>query len=197
MAKQLSIGLFGGTFDPVHLGHLLVADDVLLKMKLDKIIFIPSALPPHKQLVGASARHRLRMVRLAIQGMPVFEFSNIEIRRPGRSYSIETVMAMRQKYPGSRLYFIAGADTLKEIQTWNRADELLKICQFVVMTRAGYNLEEMMSGLKYPGRFRVVHVRDVEISSTDIRRRIQDKQSIHFLVTPGVERYLKSHKLYL
>ncbi len=138
------LGILGGTFNPIHYGHLAAAEEVRDRLKLDRILFIPSYLPPHKLEENVpSAVQRMEMVRLATEGNPSFEPSDIEIKRGGRSYTIDTIEALRQAYPGTELYFITGLDSFLEIQTWHEWERLLTLCCFVVLSRPGYHFIDL------------------------------------------------------
>lgn len=141
----MRIGILGGTFNPIHIGHLSSAEEILDIFRLDKIVFIPAARPPHKETVGiADPFDRLIMTILATNSHPKWVVSPIELNREGKSYSIETIKSMRQEYgQESELYFIVGIDAFSEVSTWKRADELLKSCNFIVTSRPGYHLEEL------------------------------------------------------
>jgi len=144
-------GVFGGTFNPIHVGHLLVAEEVRQIFGLERVVFVPSAIPPHKSPEGLiPVEHRLNMALLATLDNPYFEVSTIEAERGGRSFTYDTLQAFRARLPeDSRLYFILGADAFLEIDTWHRAEELFGLCQFVVISRPGISLgqvEEYLAG---------------------------------------------------
>lgn len=214
------LGILGGTFNPIHYGHLAAAEEVRDRLKLDRVLFIPSFLPPHKHEEDApSAVQRLEMIRLAISGNPTFEPSDIEIRRGGRSYTIDTIDALRQAYPDAELYFIAGLDSFLDIQTWHDWEQLLSRCCFVVLSRPGYRFidlmkidfmkhaEQELSGLDR-GELTQAVVRSgaftvclemiplYDISSTDIRKRINEGSSIKYLLPDAVENYIIKNRLY-
>ncbi len=190
-------GIIGGTFDPIHLGHLVIAQTALYEFRLDKIYFIPSGQPPHKTGVTA-AEHRYRMTLLATIDNPQFLVSRVELDRSGPSYTYDTVQSFLEEFRQGELYFITGADVLPELHKWYRYQELLRSCQFVVVTRPGfclhntYNLtSEEVQCLKY------LEVPLLEVSSTDIRRRVQMGRPIRYLVPSAVEDYICKHGLYL
>ena len=138
------LGILGGTFNPIHLGHLAAAEEVRDRLKLEKVIFIPSFLPPHKiEEDMPSAVQRQEMVRLAIKGNPHFTVSDMEIRRGGRSYTIDTIEALRQAHIGADLYFITGLDSFLEIGTWKEWQRLMALCSFVVLSREGYRFRDI------------------------------------------------------
>ncbi len=140
----LRLGILGGTFNPIHSGHLAAAEEVRARLQLERILFIPSAIPPHKQDEEVpSALHRMEMVRIATAGNPVFELSDIEIRRGGKSYTVDTIELLRQIHGGADLYFITGLDSFLEIRTWSRWEKLLSQCRFVVLSRPGYRFADL------------------------------------------------------
>jgi nicotinate-nucleotide adenylyltransferase len=215
------IGILGGTFNPVHYGHLAAAEEVRDRLNLDRILFIPSFIPPHKQEGDVpSAFHRMEMVRLAIAGNPAFIPSDIEIRRGGRSYTIDTIEALRAEHPGDELFFITGLDSFLDIQTWNHWDRLLTLCSFVVLSRPGYRFTDLLkisflqpakrdiTGLDCGERARAI-VREgaitvfletiplYDISSTDIRRRTREGRSVKYLLPDAIEIYIIKNKLYV
>ena len=189
----MRIGLFGGTYNPIHTGHLIVAQDIVRKLKLDKMIFIPCGVPPHK--VGydmLSSEHRYNMVKLAIKDDPEFEVSDIEVKRDGKSYSIDTAMYFKKKYPDARIFFIIGADILPALHTWKDIDKLINECEFVIMTRP--NHKTRAAKVRNVGHF--LDVRDVEVSSTEIRSLIRSGRGIRYMVPREVEKYINEHKIY-
>jgi len=186
------IGLLGGTFDPVHIGHLLMARASMETMGLDKVIFIPSCVPPHKKTPTLfMARDRLEMVRVAIKGNSQFEVSDFEVKKGGRSYSVNTVKHFREIFsPETKLFFIVGGDAIKELDDWKNVDEIKKMCSFVSVNRPGYTRGD--AKLKY----HAVTMNGIEMSSTEIRKRIQQGKTIQYLVPDSVLRYIKRHRLY-
>lgn len=214
------LGILGGTFNPIHYGHLAAAEEVRDRLELDRVLFIPSHLPPHKSEEGVpSAVHRMEMVRLAIAGNDHFEASDLEIKRGGTSYTIDTIKALNQTYPDAELYFITGLDTFREIQTWHQWEMLLTLCCFVVLPRPGYcfadlirsdfmkSAEKELSALDRgdkthalirSGSFTLVleKVPLYDISSTDIRERVKVGRSIKYHLPEAVELYIMKMRLY-
>lgn len=207
-------GLFGGTFDPVHLGHLRCAEEVLELFALDRLLFIPAGIQPLKADRDILPfHHRERMLRLAIEGNPSFAISDVEEKRGGRSYSIETVQHFLDTAPdGTELFFILGQDAFDEFPMWREWQELLRLCNFVVMTRPGhearnqadvfppdvaslFRYDAATDGFRGPGDrcifFRTLALLD--ISSTDIRARVRARRSIRYLVTDPVRDYILSN----
>lgn len=214
------IGILGGTFNPVHYGHLAAAEEVMHRLGLDKVLFIPTFIPPHKQDEDLpSGAHRLEMVRIAVQGNPAFEPSDIEIRRGGRSYTIDTIEELHRSLPGAEFYFLTGIDTFLEIQTWHRWQHLLAQCIFVVLSRPGYrftdleridfmrpsrpDFEKMDGGslaqaVVRTGAYSVFleMIPLYDISSTDIRARVKQGGSVKYLLPDAVENYIIKNKFY-
>ena len=202
--KGERIGILGGTFNPPHIGHLVLAQDAIECLRLDRIILIPCSHPPHKTCTDlAPARERLAMVRGAVRGCPRVEVSDIEIRRGGLSYAVDTLTELRERFPNATLIFMIGSDSLPDLHLWRRIDELLGLCQFAVFHRPGHAAKETKpESLRLPAaRARrilrnVFRVHAVEVSSSEIRDRIALGKSIRFLVHPAVERYIESRHLY-
>ena len=198
------LGILGGTFNPVHLGHLLMAQDALEQFRLDRVIFMPCARPPHKTVTDlAPDADRLAMLRLAIKGDPRFRVSDLELKRGGVSYTIETIRALQKKHPGARLHFIIGSDSLYELHGWREIADLLRRCVFVTLERPGFSPARMTARRlrledPWPGRLArtVFRGHAVDISSTEIRRRVEKGRSIHYLVSAGVEAYIQKKDLY-
>ena len=210
-------GLFGGTYDPIHLGHLRCAEEVLEIFDLNRIIFVPASKPPHKiDAEITSFYHREQMITLAIEGNPVFSFSNVEKERKDTSYSVETVEYILKKYMENlELYFILGQDAFHAIQTWKDWQRLLLLCNFVVMTRPGYEdrglegilpadfasrftYDDTVKGFRGPTGH-VIFFRGVtflDISSSDIRQRVRAGKSIKYLVPDAVRHYIAKNSLY-
>lgn len=197
------IGVFGGTFDPVHSGHLIVAEEVREKLKLAEIIFVPAGEPWLKDGRDiASANHRIAMLRRALRGNPYFKLSTIEVKRPGPSYTLETMAFFRQKFgKKANLYFILGSDALADLPRWKEPERLIEICQLVAFINPSLpalslaSLESQLPGLN--SRVIWIEVPQVEISSSKIRQRRAEGLSIRYLVPQAVEKYILANKLYL
>lgn len=200
--RRKRVGILGGTFDPIHVGHLMTAEAVRLEYKLDKVIFIPAAMPPHKldQQV-TEAIHRYTMTVLATVSNPYFEVSSIEMDRPGPSYTIDTIYQLLETCgDDTDFFFITGADTIQEIQTWDRIEELLGLCEFVAAKRPGClpNVDNIIEYFGDLGRERIhsLETPELEISSTDIRSRVKRGYSIKYIVPTAVEHYIYKKGLY-
>lgn len=198
------IGIMGGSFNPVHIGHLIAAQDAMDHMGLQRVIFVPAAQPPHKHGVPlASAADRVAMLRLAVGDDPRFEVSTDEIDRGGVSYTVDTLRRFRDRMPGAELHLIVGGDSLLELHTWREIGEILATAEIVTVGRPGVAIPELTSRTlrlpePWPERLarNVVAGHHIEISSTDIRNRVARRQSIRFLVPAAVERYISDYGLY-
>jgi nicotinate-nucleotide adenylyltransferase len=188
--------VMGGTFNPPHIAHLICAEEVYELLKFDKVLFIPSARPPHKNNNEVlDAHHRHNMTILATEANPHFEVSRIELDRPGRSYTIETVKELKQIYGNdSEIRWIVGADAILEMLSWKSIDELLEICHFVGINRPGYDPGHASE--KVLKKIQRIDVTNVDISSSEIRQRVYLGKSIKYLVTLSVEDYIYKNGLY-
>lgn len=202
MAHRQAIGILGGTFDPVHYGHLVAAQYAACGFNLDRVIFMPAAQPPHKNAAGVlEARHRLAMVQLAIADNPAFEMSTLEVDRSGVSYTIDTVAALLEAYPQTDIYFIMGMDSIYILDTWKDVQRLVTMCRFIVVTRPNYCLNRSDPALQeVPDQFwqqaDFLEIPAMDISSTDLRARVQQGKPIRYLLPPAVEKYIYDHGLY-
>lgn len=196
------IGIMGGTFDPIHMGHLVMAEAVRMDYALDKVLFIPTGISPHKtQFPVTSAIHRYIMTMMATYSNPYFFLSPIERDRPGPSYTIDTVRALVAQYePGTEFYFLTGTDAVLELHTWNNIYELLDLCHFVAASRPGkirtIEQEIQRLGPKAVERIHRLTTPELEISSTDIRERVRMGKSIRYFVPENVEHYIHKEGLY-
>lgn len=187
----MKIGILGGTFNPIHIGHLILAEEAREKLVLDKVIFVPCYLPPHKDNSDiASAAMRLMMLKLAISGNQYFSVSDIEIKRDGRSYTIDTMKEFKIRYPQDELYFVIGSDLLNYLSDWKDLDEIIKMVKFIVATRPGYPLE------KIPSYIKTMAIRAVDVSGFEIRKCIKENKSFRYLVPEAVHKYIIRNKLY-
>jgi nicotinate-nucleotide adenylyltransferase len=213
-----TIGLFGGTFDPIHLGHLRAAAEVRRRARLDRILFIPSFLPPHKKAgMVASAADRLRMVELACRGNKGFEASPVEVEAGEKSYSILTLRKIRALSPAARRFFIMGVDAFLDIGTWREYQRVLQECFFIVMGRPGFELDRardvldgklrdsigpLATGAGAAGplppqtRIFLLPIRALDISSTAIRERVRRGETLDGFVPEAVEAHIRERKLY-
>jgi len=191
----MKIGIFGGSFNPPHIGHLIVIECVRDYFRFDKILFIPSAQPPNKHdSLLAPASCRLEMLRMAVTPNPNYEVSDIEIERKGISYTIDTITALAGLYPRASLSLIIGADNIIEFETWKSPDDILSKAELVVMSRPGFDVHPSKG--KFMRTAQYINVPMIGISGTDIRRRIKLGHSIHYLVLSPVEEYIIRKRLY-
>ena len=204
MARR--IGLFGGSFNPIHCGHLIVARAVAETLRLESVLLLPSARPPHKPGLSADdAAHAAEMVKLAIAHERLFEFSGFDLTRPGPTYTIDTVDHFAREFgPDAELFWIIGADSLRDLPTWHRVSELADACTIVTAARAGTPAPDLsaLRGILNPEQLEklrggVLSTPRIDISSSDIRRRAQQGLSTRYLVPDAVGTYIESNRLYL
>ncbi|WP_290033774.1 nicotinate-nucleotide adenylyltransferase [Ligilactobacillus cholophilus] len=185
------IGILGGTFNPIHLGHLIIADQVLDQLDLDKVLFMPDNIPPHIDHKKAiSAEKRLKMLELATQDNPKFGVEDYEIKKGGISFSIDTFRELTKLHPENKYYFIIGGDMVEYLPKWREIDELVNLVQFIGVRRPGFSTKT-----KYPVIW--VDVPELAISSTLIRQKIKQGCSINYLVPKEVEEYIQKENLYI
>jgi nicotinate-nucleotide adenylyltransferase len=189
------IGIFGGTFDPIHYGHLIAAQNALETLGLDRLIFVPAGKPPHKCSWKISPPAiRYKMVKLGIMGNKYFTASDIELASECASYTVESLKKINKLFPGSELYLLIGLDQALTLSTWRKPEEILKICQVVVMARPGYRTVEIESQWRKKTVFLPVPL--IEISASDIRGRIFRGASVEYLVPARVREYIQQQGLY-
>lgn len=191
----LRLGVFGGSFDPIHLGHVLVADDVRRQLRLDRVLFIPTWRPPHKRGPLTSYRRRLEMTRLAIVGVPGFESCAVEQDRPGLSYTVDTLAELRSRYPGANLYLIVGSDQYRDVSSWQRPDLLTRLARVVVASRPGVERPDLFPGHD-PKRVLFRSIIPVEISAAKVRARLAKGSSVRYMLPVRVAEYVRRHRLY-
>ena len=192
----MKIAILGGTFNPIHNAHLLSAEQVRDGLGYDKVLFIPSARPPHKEPWDIiDPEHRYQMTRLAIKDNPDFEVSRIELDRNGASYAIQTIKELQSMYGDAcQLAWIIGADSLIEFTIWKDFDELLETCHFIATTRPNYCIDEALPNIH--NRVQVYSITGLNISASEIRERVRERRSIRYLVPHTVEDYIFQHELY-
>ena len=183
---MLKIGIYGGTFDPIHHGHLILARQACEELGLDQLIFVPAALSPFKKAACANGQARLSMLQAAIEGQDGFAVDDCELKRPPPSYSIDTVLEIREREQKSELFWLIGADNVDRLSNWHRFEDLNKLVKFVVLDRA-------CSELKSP--YLIVQ-RNIDISATEIRKRVASGRSIRYLVPKAVEEIIRRENLY-
>jgi nicotinate-nucleotide adenylyltransferase len=195
MPTSKRIGIFGGTFDPIHLGHLIVARQAAEKLGLDQVVFIPAGQPPHKGGEKLSpARERYQMVRLAVRGDGLFRVSDIEIRSKNSSYTVNTLKALKSKYKTAGLFLLLGLDQAALLSTWKEPQKLFELATVCVLSRPGFSRKEVKP--RWGKMIRFLPVSQIDISATGIRDRARRSQSIRYLVPESVARHIKNKKLY-
>lgn len=193
----MKIGIMGGTFDPIHMGHLIAAERAREGKGLDEVWFMPSYIPPHKELSGgALPEERLEMVKLAVSGCSYFQVIDIEIRRGGVSYTIDTVKELQLRYPEHMFHYIIGADMVQYLPKWNQIDELISRIGFIGLERPGFELDLSELEVSIRNKVTLVPMPAIEISSTDIRTRQARGSSIRYLVAEQVQLYIEGNGLY-
>lgn len=185
----MRLGVFGGTFDPPHIGHLIVAQDALVELDLDRVVFVPAGQPPHKRNEAITAAGiRLSMVRAAVAGTPGFAVDDIETRRVGPSWMVDTLRAISRRMPDAELYLLIGSDQYAEFDTWHEPAEIRRLARIVVLTRDGESVE--------PQGARALRVTRIDLSATEIRRRVRSGKPIRYLVPDSVEALIRLNGLY-
>ncbi|MDG2496746.1 MAG: nicotinate-nucleotide adenylyltransferase [Aquiluna sp.] len=191
-ARRLRVGVMGGTFDPIHHGHLVAASEAASTLGLDEVIFVPTGQPWHKKPVS-SAEHRYLMTVIATAANPQFTVSRIDIDRPGTTYTIDTLRDLASQYPDADLVFISGADAIAQILAWKEIDKVWSLAEFIAVSRPGHKLELPEAP---EGTISVLEVPALSISSTNIRSRAEEGKPIWYLVPDGVVQYIAKHQLY-
>ena len=199
--KKRKVGIMGGSFDPIHLGHLVVANEVLNIYKLDEIIFVPSGNPPHKNGLKANSFHRLLMVNMAVLSNDKFSVSDFEIKSLEKSYTLNTLREFRKLYDDSELYFITGTDAVIDLPNWYEPEEILKLCRFIAVSRPGMSIEEVNDKIneikkRFGGNIELLQVPMLQISSTNLRERFKMGISAKYLLPESVEQYIIKNGLY-
>jgi len=197
----MRLGVFGGTFDPIHHGHLVAADEVRARLNLDKVLFVPAGMPPHKLDQDISpTRHRLAMLQLAIASNPGFALSRVDLDRHGPCYTVDTLALLHDEFgPGTQLFFLMGMDSLADILTWRNPERLIRLAQIVVVGRPGFEADVTELDKVLPGaaeRITIVDTPLMEVSSSDIRQRVREGLPIRYQVPEAVEAYIRKYGLY-
>ncbi|MGE5589713.1 MAG: nicotinate-nucleotide adenylyltransferase [Bacillota bacterium] len=198
----MRLGILGGTFDPVHVGHLALAEASRTAFDLDRVLFVPTFMPPHKpEGAVASADDRLAMVRRAVEAAPHFAVSEVELERQGPSYTVDTLAELQRRHPGAELYFVAGADQVMALHTWRDPQRLVQLARVIAVTRPGYDLtrleeQERRLGPAAQGRFLPLAWLELGLSSTDLRRLLAEGRSVRYLVPDRVLEYIEERRLY-
>ena len=196
----LKLGIFGGTFDPIHYGHLRMAEEARERIGLDRVLFVPNQVSPFKvgKLISPCAQ-RIEMIRLAISGNPAFEFDTIELDRPGPSYTVDTLRAIKLRAPAeTELFFLTGADAVRDLAGWREPEEILRLTRLVAATRPGVSSDDIVRALPAAWRERILFLEmpELDIAATDLRERIRTGRSIRYLTSPAVEKFVTMRGLY-
>jgi nicotinate-nucleotide adenylyltransferase len=216
----LKVGIFGGTFNPIHYGHLRAAEEVKEKLAIDKILFIPSGNPPLKTRDIAEAKHRYEMARLALEDSTLFELSDIECRLPGKSYTIKTVEILNEMNPNSEFFLVLGIDAFLDIPNWRHPEELMKLTNFILISRPGLRFADLKTSpylkinrktfleldrkqtehytatLQTGNKAELLNITPIGISSTEIRNLVRRGKSLKYLLPAKVQSYIITNKLY-
>ena len=194
------IGAYGGTFDPPHLGHLIIASEIRAALELDEVVFIPAGVPPHKDPAQVSAAtDRLAMLRLAVEGNPAFRVDTIELDRAGRSFTADTLAAIHEREPEADLWFIMGSDSLNDLRTWRDPERIVALARLAVAVRPGWtpDLDAVVGSVpETAGRIDVLPTPLVDIASHELRQRVRQDRPIRYLVSDTVARYIAERSLY-
>ncbi len=195
----MRLGIVGGTFDPIHLGHVAMAEAAADCARLDLVLLIPTNVPPHRAAATAPAADRLAMCRLAAAGHPRLEASDLELRRPGPSYTVDTLRALARERPGAELFLVLGWDAARELRSWRSPEEVLRLARLVVVSRPGYPpptpADLAAAGLD-PARVLLCDAATPDVVATEVRRRVQQGDSPAGMLDPAVEAYVRRHRLY-
>ena len=195
------IGVIGGTFDPIHYGHLAAAEEARVRVNLERVLFVVARVPPHKLDEEVTlAEHRLAMVSLAIASNPYFEVSTVDMERPGPSYTVDTISILQeQSGQETELYFIMGMDSLAELPAWHEPQRLIRLCRLVAVKRPGFQMDLDQLEASLPGissQVQIIDMPEVDISSTELQERVRDGLPIKYQVPEEVETYINEHHLY-
>lgn len=195
------IGIMGGTFDPPHLGHLFIAEDARVRCELSRVVFVPNNVPAHAtgKRAHAEPEARWQMTLAAIRDNPHFEASRAELDRPGPSFAFDTLRAFGEQFPGAQLFFIVGADSIQDVPTWFRGDELFAMCRFIAVSRPGFDWEAAQNALTIQQRARVewLETPGLDVSSSEVRARVAQGWPVRYLVPTGVEHEIVARRLYV
>ena len=201
MSSKTRVGLMGGSFDPIHLGHIAIAGEARDALQLSHVLFLPSGRPPHKAHLGASPAQRLEMTRLAVEPLPWAQASDVEVCRQGTIYTVDTLQILSSQHPEAAFYYIIGADTLLDLPIWRNTQKVCTLCRFICLHRPGVADEAIGTALedlrsRYGAQVHLVPASGPDISSTEIRRRVARGQSTEGLLPGAVLAYIDRENLY-
>jgi nicotinate-nucleotide adenylyltransferase len=195
----VKLGIVGGTFDPIHLGHVAMAEAAADCAGLDQVVLLPASVPPHREAAVAPAEDRLAMTRIAVAGHPRLHVSDLELRRAGPSYTVDTLRTLARKRPGDELHLVLGWDAARDIRSWHQPDEVMRLGRLIVVSRPGYpsptTADLAAAGIDL-ARAVLCDVRTPDVDATDVRRMARADAGLEGLIHPGVEAYLRSRRLY-
>ncbi|MFW6278828.1 MAG: nicotinate-nucleotide adenylyltransferase [Bacillota bacterium] len=196
----MGIAIFGGTFDPIHMGHLIIAEQAYNDFDLEQIIFMPAGQPPHKANSNLTrGKHRLEMVKLAVSDNQHFNYSRLEFKKRGKSYTVDTLDYMKELYPDREISFLIGADSLLDIFNWRRPEYLLENASFIVARRPDFSLKDIFLDERFREYRNSISLLDnslIDISSSQIRALYRKNKSVRYLILPVIKRYVEEHNLY-
>ena len=201
MSSKTRVGLMGGSFDPIHLGHIAIAGEARDALQLSHVLFLPSGRPPHKAHLGASPAQRLEMTRLAVEPLPWAQASDVEVCRQGTIYTVDTLQILSSQHPEAAFYYIIGADTLLDLPNWRNTQKVCTLCRFICLHRPGVADEAIGTALedlrsRYDAQVHLVPASGPDISSTEVRRRVARGQSTEGLLPGAVRAYIDRENLY-
>ena len=210
MQGQEHIGIFGGTFDPIHLGHIKPSEDIAKQLGLNQVLLVPAHIPPHKTSTIANTKQRKEMVELVCRAHPLFSLDQRELNRSSTSYTIDSIKELKRLHPNAKLYFFIGTDSLISLPSWYQIQELLTLCHFVVATRPGYCLSKLLDESlqvritdninvvkqQNAGKILLLETCQVDISSTLIREKLSKNENCAEFLSPDVAQFIENHKLY-
>jgi nicotinate-nucleotide adenylyltransferase len=195
----MTLGVFGGSFDPVHFGHLRMAEEARIQAGLDRVLFVPTQVSPFK--VGRTVtpgEQRLEMLHIALADNPAFAASDVELTRPGPSYTVDTLRLLKEQYPTAELFFLTGTDAVRDLPKWRQPEEILSLARFLVAARPGVDKADVLHALPdlWEARIAFIEMPELDISSTYLRERLRDGRSVRYLLPRAVEEYIVSRGLY-
>jgi nicotinate-nucleotide adenylyltransferase len=198
--ERAKIGILGGTFNPVHIGHLNIAETALIDFNLDKVVFMPCYIPPHKENNALPGEIRYELLEAALSKYENFEVSDFELKKGGISYSVDTLKALKEQHPYNEYFFIIGADSLCELHKWRDIYTLLELCTFLTVTRPGYVINDSSVQLKEPWKTKLLQNisknSSINVSSSNVRRILRDGESVGYMLPPDVEAIITERNLY-
>lgn len=195
----MKIGIVGGTFDPIHLGHVAMAEAAARCAELDRVLLVPVSVPPHRPPATASAADRLEMSRLAVAAHSRLEVSDVELRRPGPSYTVETLRALAAERPGDELYLVLGWDAARDLRTWKDPEEVMQLARLVIVSRPGWTVpgpDDLRAAGIDPARTVLCDAHTPDIGATEVRQLLESSRSLDGLLAPGVQAYIRRRGLY-